>query len=445
MPLPPDVELFTKTIAWQDDRIILTTSLRLEKSIESCWRARLAAHPKVEDERMLVELLVEDLFDLLHDRPVDFRVQQHWVAFLADLALKVASRLFKIVSNNPEDAIEVQSICLAMIAHPDRFFRGFDRQFNSQADLLSSLKGYGYNTIKYSAYPEIRKTFNNPNIGRSLLSLFNHYSDRVIRQSLVAICTPPSQIDRDLCLGKCAREYLRQTGKRINQLQSLDFDRIGNLYHEITGDLSPPVEKRLEEIGRAISRYTSPSIISNNTPIGNDADSNFTLEDTLESPHFQPVDLLEIQEREQKRQRIFDICDRWVTENTNAHKRCLLLLRYGFALNQTQIGCILELNQSNISLPLRQIHSKIAQAIVNEMNADPAVTSTTAIEWVIKVFQENFSKFDVIQQIDRATIQALITLMGELKIWLKQKENRSQPLEPLLVTKIRGALKDVFL
>jgi hypothetical protein len=443
MELPPDAKLFTQKIAWQNQRIILIAAPKLQESIELQWRSIVAARPRV-DEGILIQILVEDLFDRLSAPSVRAIESDYWRSFIACSALQVAQRISKIVSTRPEDLAEIQSICLANMSHPDRFLMRFDRRSSVKSDLVASLKAYVYKSIQYSAYPEVRKTFNDPNIGRSSLGLFNRYSNSVIQAALINNSIDRSQIDRDLNLCQCAREYLRQTGKRVDRLVATDFDLIGDLYREITGDLPPPVAERLATIGIAIAKFTALRITSASTPLSSKISAlNYTLEDTLASDKPQPEEYLEMQDRSQQWQQVFQLGNRWSIDRTDIHERYILLLRYGFDLNQTPIGSILKRDQASICRSLRQIHRRIAEHLTRSINPDPHVSSTMAIPSTIELLVENFRQFDLYQQIDLPMRQELTASISALKLWIKQPENRGRSLDPELIDRIRRGLTGI--
>lgn len=428
MTLPQHAELFTQTICWQQQRIVLTVAPRLRQSLEQRWDSIVATNPEITGERELLDLLVKDLFTQLPNSSPHSIVHQHWLSFAKHLALKVAGRIAKITSDRQEDLEEIQGICLAAIVRLDRLFAGFKLQSNIQNDLLGNLRAYTYKAIQYSVYPEIRKTFNNPNIGRSLLGLFNRYSDRVIRSALAANNVAPTQIERDLHLCKCAREYLRQTGQRINQLQTTDFDLIGDLYLKVIGDLPPPPHQQLTEIGRAILHFTTPPTISTNSPIlYNSTVGTSTIEDTLESDRIRPEIYVEMQELDDQWQKILHLCDRWLIENPDPYERNILLLRYGFNLKQTPIGYILGKDQSNICLRLRQVHQRLASTILQAIAPNKNTPNPMSIELVIILLSNNFKQLSIYSQIDFTTLQELNSSIGEVQMQLTTKESRCRP------------------
>jgi hypothetical protein len=436
--LPEETEVFTRVINYQNSarvsHISLKLSPKLQRSLESRWLKIIADSPDIENDRYLARILVRDLFDRLNTNPSDLIIQEHWLAFLSDLALRVAEKIFKTIDGDFSKNIsteEIQSICLATIVNPSRFFVGFNCDFDRSNNLLSSLKSYAYNAIKYAAYPSIRKEFADPNIGRNNLSLFNQYSDGIIDDALTETGIDRTQIDRDLNLCQSARAYLHQTGTRINRLQSIDFDRIGELYRSITGNSPPPVRDRLEQIGAAIRKFTSPHNLSSHiSPEGTDR----TIEDTFIGSNPQPEKYLELKQQEADWQQVIDICDRWLRSNLDSTNRQIIYLRYHFKLNQKQIEPIVYIDQTNISRRLRRIYLGIARSLADTVNPSLNIQPVSLVKPIVELLQENFDRF-TIGEINPAASEELAEL---IQIYRKSPLDR---IDPILLARIQTIVK----
>ena len=395
MSLSPETQVFTKTIAHQNQaKLTLHSSPKLQKAIESRWQDILEMNPAVEEAEDIFKLLVQNLFDELKDKPSDLLLA-HWLSFLCDLALAASKEIFKMICGQPSQNTflqDIQSICIGSIGNPQHFFRGFDLKSSSKNNLLISLQAYAYRTIKYSAYPSIRKEFNDPNIGRSNLSLFNRYSDLVLSDALLKIGLEAAQQDQHLALCRCAREYLRQNGKKINQLQPVDFDQIGDLYQVITGDLPPPVHDRLEKIGEAIRRSTSPRLVSLDMPIGTYGDKNWIVADNIASPKPQPDEYIEEQET---RIDWINICNSWLKVNIKPRDRQILYLRYHFHLKQEVIGLIVNIDQTVISKILKKINLDIAQFLISKIDPESNTSPLKICKTVVEMLKKNFGQLSI--------------------------------------------------
>lgn len=441
--LPDETAIFTRTIDIQNSahssRLSLKISPKLQKSIESQWLKIVAAHPDIGNDRYLVRILVRDLFGGLNAN--DLMIQEHWLAFLSDVALAVAEKIFKTIGCDFSKNIsidEIQSICLSTIVNPHQFLAGFNCDFDRDHQLLPSLKAYAYNSIKYAAYPSIRKEFADPNIGRNNLSLFNQYSDPIIDEALAQTRIDRTQIDRDLNLCQSARAYLRQTGTRIDRLQPVDFDRIGDLYRTITGTSSPPVRDRLEQIGVAIRQFTSSRNLSSNiSPPGTDR----TIEDTLIGSNPQPEKHLELKQQEADEQQVVDICDRWLLSNLDPRDRQILYLRYYFKLKQAQIDPIIGIDQTNISRRLRTIHLGIARSLADSINPSLNISISSLVKPIVELLQENFvgvaSRFENRLAICRMIMAASEELAELISIYRKSPLDR---IDPILLASIQAII-----
>lgn len=425
----PKTQVFTKIIAYQNQaKLTLQSSPKLQRSIESRWQDILERNPAVGEAEDIFKLLVQDLFDELKDKPSDLLLA-HWLSFLCDLALAVSKEIFKMICGQPSQNTflqDIQSICIGSIGHPQHFFKGFDLKSSSKNNLLISLQAYAYRSIKYSAYPAIRKEFNDPNIGRSNLSLFNHYSDLVLSDALLKIGLEPAQQDQDLVLCRCAREYLRQKGKKINQLQPADFDRIGDLYQVITGDLPPPVCDRLEKIGEAIRRSTSPRLVSLDMPIMTSGDKDLTMVDILASAQPQPDEYVEEQEIQADWKHI---CDDWFKANMQPRDRQIMYLRYHFRLKQDVIGSIVNIDQTVISKILRKINLGIAKVLIQKIDPESHTSPLEICKIVAKMLQENSDKLSLAHMAP-ADSRELAKLIQTYRV----------QHEPAIVEKIRAIL-----
>ena len=425
MEVANEISIFTRIIATHpegSDRARLTLRLcpKLQQSIESQWQATIVANPDSHNSQDLAKLLVADLFDRLNRGLVDPILTEHWLAFLFDLALLVSASIFKTMSRDRYLNIElqdIQSICLSKIVNPQLFFINFNLNLTQTNDLLSSLKAYAYQSIRYAAYPSIRKEFVCPNIGRSNLSLFNQYSDRTIAQALGDLESDRVSIDRDLALCRCARAYLRQMATRIDRLQPNDFQRIGELYQGITGDLPPPVHHRLEQIGAAIRQFTSPRVGSLDLPIGENSQFRTTIGELTISPNPQPARALELNQIERDWQNILNICDRWLVEHTKPRDRQIIYLRYHFQLKQDAIEPIIGIEQTNISRRLRQIHLGIARSLKEIVNPNGDLDLVKLIKPIVETLQINFDRLMffhteyINNRIDILTMDELIELI----------------------------------
>lgn len=435
MELANELKIFTKIIAIRPQaigqpRFSLQLSPKLQRSIDTQWQAIIVANPNSHNPQRIAKLLVADLFDRLvrvasprENRDLVDRIFiDHWLAFLGNLALVVSEKIFRTISRDRYLNIElqdIQSICLSQVINPQRFFANFNLNLTNTNDLLSSLKAYAYRSIKYAAYPSIRTQFVCPNIGRSNLSLFNQYSDRKIAQALGEIERDRRAIERDLALCGCAREYLRQSVTRIDLLQPDDFHKIGELYQGITGDLPPPVCERLEQIGSIIRQFISPRVGSLDLPIGENSEDLRTVGDRVMSLAPQPEQALAIAQSERDWQNILDICDRWLVENTTPRDRQIIYLRYHFQLKQNKIEPIIGLDQTNISIRLRQIHLGIARSLTTTINPNPDLDLVTLIKPIVETLQASFDRLIVFHtkyisnRVDIATINELLELIQQ--------------------------------
>jgi hypothetical protein len=431
-----EAQIFTKTIAYQDQanfsRLTLQSSPKLQKAIESRKQAILKANPAIEDNSDIFKILVQDLFNELKNNP-SVLLLKHWSSFLCDLALAVSAEIFKIVGGQRIPStrlLDIQSICVGSIGNPRYFFKGFDRKISNKNDLLHSLQAYSYRSIKFAAYPSIRKEFNDPNIGRSNLALFNHYSDAVVSEALLKIGLEPAMQNQYLALCRCAKEYLRQNNRKINQLQPDDFNQIGDLYQVITGYLPPPVRARLEEIGEAIRKSTSPLILSIDQPLSTSDDHNWTMADNIASSAPQPDEYAEIQELQSDWR---NICDCWLEANIQTRDRQILYLRYHFDLKHKVIESIIGIDQPNISKRLRKIHLGLAQVLVKQINPESNTRTMEICKLVVEMLSKNFEQLSIadIDPEDRRTLAELIQAYRE-------------QADPDLLQKIRTILKQLW-
>ena len=451
MELANEISIFTSTIAVPPQmgarsRSILKLSPRLQQSIELRWQATIAANPDRHHPQDIAKLLVADLFDRLHREVVDPIVTEHWLAFLSDLALAVSDKIFVMISRDRYLNIylqDVQSICINTIVDPQLFFANFNLSLTKSTDLLSSLKAYAYQSIRYAAYPSIRKEFGCPNIGRSNLSLFNQYSDLVITQSLSNISRDRQSIDRDLSLCRCTRAYLRQMVTRIDRLQPDDFHQIGELYQGITGDLPPPVAQRLEQIGAAIRRFTSPKVGSIDLPIGKDSDDKWTIIDAVVAPNPQPEEVIETKQVAADCKKILDICDRWLVENTTPRDRQIIYLRYHFQLKQAAIEPLVGLDQSNISIRLRQVHRGVARSLIEIVNPDGNIQLVELMKPIIETLQASFDRLKIFHTkyiSNRVDTIVMDELIGSIQ---KYQQSSAERTNLVAIAKIRSILEQL--
>jgi hypothetical protein len=432
--LPDETEVFTRVIDYQNlahsSRLSLKLSPKLHRSLESRWLKIVAAHSDIGNDRYLARILVRDLFDRLNANSRELIVQEHWLSFLSDLALAVAEKIFTIIGGDFSRNIsidEIQSICLSTIVNPRQFLASFNCDFDRENKLLASLKAYAYSSIKYAAYPSIRKEFADPNIGRNNLSLFNQYSDGIIEEALAQTGIDRSQIDRDLNLCQSARAYLRQIGTRIDRLQVADFDLIGDLYRAITGTSPPQVRDRLEQIGAAIRQFTSPRNLSSQI---SSSGTDRTIEDTLIGSNPQPEKQLELQQKEADEQQVIDICDRWLMSNLEPRDRQILYLRYHFKLKQTQIEPIVNIDQSNISRQLRTIHLGTARSLADTINPTLNITLASLVKPIVELLQENFDRLAICRMMMAASEE----LSELIQLYRKSPLDR---LDPILLASIQ--------
>ncbi len=430
-----EAEIFTKIIAYQEQanfsRLTLKLSNKLQRSIDSRWQAILQANPTVEDTSDVFKILAQNLFDELQDNPSDVLLA-HWLSFLCDLALAVSKAILKIVDvqRSPSCLLDIQSICIGSIGNPRQFFGGFDLKSSRKSNLLVSLQAYAYRAIKYSAYPAIRQEFGDPNIGRSNLGLFNHYSDAAVSDALLKIGLEPATQDQYFALCRCAKEYLRQNSKKINQLQPDDFDRIGDLYQVITGDLPPPVRDRLEKIGVAIRQSTSPLILSIDMPLSTSDENNQTMADTIASLEPQPDVCVEMQDIQSDWR---NICNCWLSANIQPRDRQMLYLRYHCHLKQDVIGSIIRIDQTNVAKRLRKIHLGLARILIQQTNPESSINLIEICKLVVEMLQESFDQLSI-AQISSEDQQDLAVL---IQIYREQKE-------PALAEKIRTILERLW-
>ncbi len=458
MESSPELQIFTRIIATDPQglnqsergspaRLILQLSPKLQQSIESRWQAIVVANPTVPNPDRISQLLVADLFDRLNQNAGDLQIAAHWQAFLYDLALTVAQQIFRTVNRDRHLNIalqDLQSICLNTIVSPQHFFTNFNLHLSHSSDLLVSLRAYAYRAITYAAYPAIRQEFACPNIGRSNLSLLKKYSDRIIDRALSNIERDRAQIERDLALCRCTREYLRQMETRINLLQADDFQRIGELYQGITGDLPPPVRDRLEQIGEAIRHFTSLRIWSLDLPIGNSKDrTTMTMGINVISPLLQPEQELERNQTTIDCQNILRICDRWLVEHTQSDDRQIIYLRYHFQLKQAPIAMMMKVDQASISRRLRRIHLAIARTLMATINPDLQLELATLIQPIIEILQTSFNRLIIFR--NNCIVDLVdIAVMDELAALIDRYPQSPPDLVEAVISDIGDNLKKLF-
>jgi hypothetical protein len=97
-------------------------------------------------------------------------------------------------------------------------------------------------------------------LGQILSNLHNmnsctSFSRTLIRSALRWSNATVETIESDLILCACTKEYLRQVGQKIDQLEQWELDLISGWYQQITGNISPVVKLRLDQIGIVINEY----------------------------------------------------------------------------------------------------------------------------------------------------------------------------------------------
>jgi hypothetical protein len=359
----------------------------LGQSIQDLYQQVCQSVATEELRGVLVQHLLQELCH--NEHPL---IVKHWLSFLQSTALKVANKVYGVHCNYQDATFsleDTQSNCCVAIGQPREFFAGFKVNQTRTATLLVSLKSYAFNKILYSTYPLIRNEVGDRDLGRTNLGLFNRYSSKRIAEALRCSGFNQAEIEQVyLPLQGCAREYLRQNAIRVNQLTPDDFEKIGELYQKITGDLPPPIVDSLETIGRSLRRFMDPPTISTD-PL--DRDENVSVVSTLRSPLAQP-------EEELGRQDIFAAIDRWLSLAAPSKQQLQILwLKYHCDLNQVSIARMMSSDQSQVCRRLRQVHVAIAKALLAEFNPDGDRSPMGILNPIIEVLTDRINDFNINQ------------------------------------------------
>jgi RNA polymerase sigma factor (sigma-70 family) len=417
-----------------DGRIVLHPCSKLTKSIEDRWRDIVATNPPSIDDSTASKLLIQSLFLLLIQESRVTIIEQHWLSFFYYIALQVANKIRHHVSyQDITTVLTIQQACLASIGNIYSFFNGFNRDYNEYKNLLSGLKGYAYNTIKYRAYPYLRVDFNDPNLGRSNLSLPFRYS-KVVTERAIEECNKISkeEIKYLLSLPDLTKDYLRQVGKNIDRLDEKDWRYLADVYASTTGQLVTDVKQKLETVGAAIrkSMATHYNWTRSLDEQLNDTETNNqnTLLDTIESEVISPED-------GEENQQAIEVCDRYLNANTNPHQRAILYLRFYWDLQQTEIAQIFNIDQSNISRQIRSICVKLVQNLMEEINPHSQIEIDRAV--ILKLVTEMLSTHIHCWTIFPPHSQSSQTLGRLIQEYQQSDES---PKRSALITEIRTIL-----
>jgi hypothetical protein len=388
--IDPALLVFAQRIALSGSRrggVEMQECPRLAQSIQELCQQVCQSVAAEEFRGVFVQHLLQELRHNEHPLIVN-----HWLSFLHSTALQVANKVYGVHCNYQDTTFslkDTQSNCCVAIGQTRDFFAGFRINQNRTATLLVSLKSYAFNKILYSTYPMIRKEVGDKDLGRTNLGLFNRYSSKRIAEALQWSRFSQTQIEQIyLPLQGCAREYLRHNAIRVNQLTTDDFQKIGELYQKITGDLPPPIVDSLETIGTSLRRFMDPPTISTD-PLN--ADETCSIGATLHSLVAQP-------EEEMERQGIFTAIDQWLSSAVPSNQQLQILwLKYHCNLSQVSIAAIMSSDQSQVCRRLRQVHVAISKALLAEFNPDGNNSPMGILNPVIEVLKDRINDFSINQ------------------------------------------------
>jgi hypothetical protein len=253
----------------------------------------------------------------------------------------------------------------------DSTLANFDPNGSGFMSGINHFKTYIDRRIKYSIYPDLRKLLGNENIGRSDLGVAARQGKLKIEQAIkFANLAAPEEY---LLLWECFQTYKTELGLQVNKLEDCHFAEIDRIYqqqskgnHKFIGD--PDIKVKIEQIGVAVRRYMSQTIVALDEKINDSQDRYNTSYETSS-------DLLNTVVVYEQRKSIYieieNICIEPSESTKKPSNRQIFWLYYGLKLKQPQIGQILQQhyglnpNPGSVSTRISAGHQELFKRICN--------------------------------------------------------------------------------
>jgi DNA-directed RNA polymerase specialized sigma24 family protein len=355
------------------------------------------------------------LFKQLRQHPEKLLLQKHWRSFLFRRCEKVAIAILRLIPNSSYSCFlpDLFNMGFEVINDPLKFFRSFDENhsnFNGKQNsnsnywyLYPKLKTFSDNKIKFCLFPKVRELTGFTTIGLTNLGLTSRSSRKQVIEALKQ-SQSPEIASQYLQAWQGLQEVKKSIKVKLNKFQPEHFQLIADRYNQLAPSQTRQIDREticdwLEEIGRAIRRFLEPQSISLDCQF----EEGTTLIDILPSNQNLDEDLLSQWEINQTRIALRQFIASWLSEIENFENRQILLLRYGFNLNQSRIAEELQRNQSTIHHHLNSLHQNILGQIGEWVRQNIGIEPTSeGLNEIKNILIQYYS-----DQIDRLTIDAI--------------------------------------
>lgn len=355
------------------------------------------------------------LFKQLRQHPKDLLLQKHWRSFLFRRCEKVAIAILRLIPTSSHSCSfsDLFNMGFEIIKDSAIFFNSFDELHSNSNDrqslnsarwyLYPKLKAFSDNKIKYFLFPKVRNLTGVTTLGLTNLGLASRSSRKQVSEALKQ-SRSLEIVSQYLLAWRCFQEVKKSIKLKLNKIKPEHFQQIADRYNQLAPCQTNKIDKEticdwLEEIGRSIRQMLEPQSISLDCQIGEDT----TLIDILPFDRNLERDILYELEVNQNQNDLIEFIVCLLQQQENIRDKQVLLLMYGFELNQNQIAEELKIHQTTISRWLKSVRKKILERISDWVRQNLEIELTSeGLNEIKSVLNRYYS-----DQIDRLTIDAI--------------------------------------
>jgi DNA-directed RNA polymerase specialized sigma subunit len=375
----------------------------------------------VSNREILEPQIARYLLEQLQQYPQDILLRKHWLSFLLRRCEKVAIAILRLIPTSSHSCSfsDLFQMGIEVVNDPAQFFINFDKRRFNHNYWYPTLKTFADSKIKHFLFPKIRELTGRITLGLTNLGLASRASRKQVSEALKQLKSSKN-ISQYLLAWQCFQEVKKSIKLEIRKFQAEHFQLIATRYNQFQKQLAfsqftlingATIRDWLEEIGGSIRQLLEPQLISVDRQFEKEEPLIITLPFVMRTD----VDLLGNWEKDRTQIALIEFINSLLSKPEKLSDRQILLLRYGFKLNQSKIAEELKKNQSTIHHKLNSLHQKIlsqiGEWIRQNLEIEPTSEGLNEIKGVLTQYYSD--------QIDGLTIDTIQLLEGQNQKLLK--------------------------
>lgn len=360
----------------EDGQGYLRLQWRLNAQLQRHLNEWVQQNPALNEITLAQELLV-----LLYQSPLDEFVKRHLIAFLSHFAGRAVCKLegnlrrFKAVQSDIRTFVQdLFQTAFEISLRPVEFFKNFENNRTPDEFWYFSLKGYISRKMEGQLRDHIRIAEGMTNYGRTDLGLAARSSKKRVTEALQYVGQSEAQMTQLVLCWQTFQEAKTAQLIQVENPKPEQYQAIAQRYNALRLKLPIPannnpsidaqtVQTWLKTIGNAVRRYCDRRVESLDTVFSPNSETP-----SIESERFADKTtlseglVLTTAEIQSESHALIQFLNEKIQE-LESHQKCILLLKYGLNLNQTQVATELNKDQPFVSRNQTKIQTQLLKQI----------------------------------------------------------------------------------